>query len=225
MITMKHQLTRKKIDAQDKDTDIPQEKKLTFAFKLFGTWDSTTAVVDKSLEHYINTDARLLPRSAGIHRGKFHKSKMHIVERLALHLLVTGHYGKRHRMTSGRFGGNLYQTLHAVEDALALVEEKEKKNPIEVLVTAVQNAAVREEIISYQLGSTMARESVITSPQRRVDKTLRYMAQGAYRKSFHSKRTLAGAIATEILAAYAKSSDSTAIKEKERIEREATGAR
>ncbi|MBI4018339.1 MAG: 30S ribosomal protein S7, partial [Candidatus Aenigmarchaeota archaeon] len=64
-----------------------------------------------------------------------------------------------------------------------------------------------------------------TAPQRRVDKTLRYFAQGAYRKSFHSKKGLAQALAEEILAAYHGSQDSTALREKERIEREASGAR
>jgi len=108
---------------------------------------------------------------------------------------------------------------------LEIVEKKENKNPVEVLVRAVENAALSEEIISYQMGSIMAREAVVTSPQRRIDKTLRFFAQGAFRRSFNKKKSFAEALAEEILMAYTGSPDSTAIKEKERIEREAAGAR
>ncbi len=201
-----------------KDVKIPE-------LKMFGRWDSKIAVNDTGLSAYINLSSRLLPRSAGAYRRPFHKSKAHIAERLAMHMMVPGHQGKRHRITSGRFGGGLSQTLQAVEKALEIIEKKENKNPIEILVRAIENAAVREEIISYQLGSIMARDAVIASPQRRVDKTLRAIAQGAYRKSFGKKKGIENALAEELMAASRGSNESFAIKEKERIEREAVGAR
>lgn len=217
---------RKSFDRRPKPrrVEIKKREKTKFDVKLFGRWDSAE-VNDLSLRPYINLEPRLLPRSAGIHRGRFHKSRMHVVERLALHMMVPGHTGKRHRLTSGSMAGGLMNCLKAVEKALEIIEKKENKNPVEVLVRAIENAAVREEIISYQLGSIMAREAVITAPQRRVDKTLRYFAQGSYRKSFHSKKGIEHALAEEILAAYHGSQDSTALREKERIEREAAGAR
>jgi len=202
-----------------------KKEKTKFNIKLFGRWDSNVNVNDLGLRPYINLEPRLLPRSAGVNRGRFHKSRVHIVERLALHLMVPGHTGKRHRLTSGTFAGGFINCLSAVERALELIEKKENKNPIEVLVRAIENAAVREEIISYQLGSIMAREAVITAPQRRIDKTLRYFAQGAYKKSFHSKKGIEHALAEEILAAYHDSQDSMAMRERDRIEREAAGAR
>lgn len=191
--------------------------------KLFGRWSSIE--YNGSMRGYINLDDRLLPRSEGALRGRFHKSKVHIVERLALKLMVSGHTGKRHRITSGRFTGKFINALTAVEKALEIMEKRTNKNPLEILVHAIENAALREEVISYQLGSIMAREAVVTSPQRRVDKTLRFFAQSAYRKSFRNKKALETALAEEILAAYKSSNDSFAIKEKERIEREASGAR
>lgn len=193
--------------------------------KLFGRWDSNVEVRDAGLKPYLNLDGRLLPRSAGAFRRPFHKSKMHLTERLALHLLIPGHQGKKHRLTSGTLAGGLYQTLQAVEHALELIEKKEGKNPVEVLVRAIENAALREEIISYQLGSIMAREAVITSPQRRVDKALRVMAQGSYRSTFNKKKSIAQALADEISAAYKGSNDSFAIRERDRIEREAMSSR
>lgn len=204
---------------------VKKREKTIFNFKLFGKWDSNVPVNDPSLKGYINLESRILPRSAGTQRGRFHKSRMHITERLALKMSVSGHTGKKHKLTSGKFGGNYNNVIKTVEKALEIIEKKENKNPIEVLVKAIENAALREEVISYQLGSIMARESVITAPQRRVDKTLRFFAQSAYRRSFNKKKSLAESLAEELIAAYKNSADSFAIKEKERIEREASGAR
>ncbi len=201
-------------------------KKVEFNFKLFGRWDSNIEVQDPGLVPYINLTPRLFPRSAGVYqKHRFHKSKMHIVERLALHLLCTGHVGKRHRVTSGRSGGAFVQALGAVEKALGIIEEKEKKNPVEVIVRAIENAALREEVTNYQIGSIIARSAVITSPQRRVDKALRYIAQGAYKNSFKKNTTLAEALAKELLGAYKYEKECLAIREKERIEGEAAGTR
>ncbi len=202
-----------------------ERKKAVFDFKLFGKYDSNVPVKDISLKPYINLQPKFLPRSAGIHRGRFHKSDMYIVERLALDLLVPGHTGKKHRLTSGKFGGNYSNTLSIVEKTLDLIHKKENKNPVEVLVGAIENAAVREEIISFQMGSIMAREAVICAPQRRVDKTIKFFAQGAYRKAFNKKKAIEDALSEELIAAYKSSQDSAAIKEKERVEREASGAR
>ncbi|MBI5347427.1 MAG: 30S ribosomal protein S7 [Candidatus Aenigmarchaeota archaeon] len=201
-------------------------KKIDFGFKLFNKWDTNVIVEDPGLAPYIDLTPRIIPRSAGIHQKKrFHKSKMHIVERLALHLLCTGHTGKRHRVTSGRFGGAFAQALSRVEKAMDIIEQKEKKNPIEVIVRAIENAAVHEEVTSYQIGSIMARSAVVTSPQRRIDKALRYMAQGAYKGAFRKNTTLEQALAKEILGAYHNEKECMAIREKERIEGEAAGAR
>jgi small subunit ribosomal protein S7 len=202
----------------------PREK-TKFDIKMFGKWDSNNIEVkDISLKEYINLDAKYIPRSAGRLRKTFHKSKAHIIERLVLHILVPGHTGKKHRLTSGPYGGGFYTAMKNVEKAFDIIQEKTGKNPIEVLVRAIENAAVREEIISYQMGSIVAREAVTTAPQRRIDKTLRYIAQGSCRKAHNKKITFANALATELMAA-SEGKESYCIKEKERIEREAMGAR
>lgn len=193
--------------------------------KLFGKWDSNVELRDPGLANYINLSPRYLPRSAGVHRERFHKSNVHIVERLAHDLMVPGHSGKRHRITSGPFGGALNTALKNIEKAFDIIEKKESKNPLQVFVTAIENAAVREEIISFQVGSIIAREAVITAPQRRVDKTLRLMAHGAYKKSFQSKRSLPEALAEEIILASHNDNKSFSVQERERMEREAAGAR
>jgi small subunit ribosomal protein S7 len=202
-----------------------ERKKVVVPVKLFGKWESLgIEVKDPGMKPYINLEPRIIPRSAGRLRRTFHKSKAHIVERLALHVMQPGHVGKVHRKSSGKMGGAFYTALHNVEKALKIIEDVEKKNPIEVLVKAIENAGMREEIISYQVGSVMAREAVISAPQRRIDKTLRLFAQGSFARTRGKNYSIAQALADEIIAAY-RGKESHAIREKERIEREAAGAR
>jgi small subunit ribosomal protein S7 len=196
------------------------------AIKLFGKWENTVEYTDAGLEKYITVKPVIVPKSYGtMGKHRFHKSKMHIVERLALHMMVPGHTGKRHRITSGTLGGKTDTNLHKIEKALEIIEEKTKTNPLQVLVKAIENSAAIEEITSYQLGSIMARDAVITSPQRRVDKTLRNISQGVYKASFGKKKMAENVLADELIAAYKNDNSSFAIKEKERLEREAMGAR
>ncbi|MBI4014409.1 MAG: 30S ribosomal protein S7 [Candidatus Aenigmarchaeota archaeon] len=194
--------------------------------RLFGKWPNVAEVKDIGLKNYITVKPLIVPKSFGtMSGGRFHKSRMHIVERLANHMLVPGHTGKKHRVSSGYMGGRSDGNLKKIETAFAIIEKKTNVNPVQVLVTAVENAAPREEVTSYQLGSIMARDSVIMSPQRRVDKTLRNIAQGVYKSAFGKKKTVEDALADEIVAAFKSSNDSHAIREKERLERESIGAR
>jgi len=193
--------------------------------KLFNKWDSNVTVNDPGLKRYINLKPKILPRSAGIFRQQFHKSYAHIVERLALHLMTSGHSSKKHKITSGHFGGGFQTAMKIVEKAFDTIEQKTKKNPVEVFVRAIENASLCEEITAYQVGGIIARQAVITSPQRRVDKTLRLFSQAAYKSSFNKKINTASALAEEIMYGYENSNKSFAIKEKERIEQEAAGAR
>jgi len=203
-----------------------QEGKSQPKLLLFGKWSSEgIEVKDPGLKRYISLKPCILPKSAGSLRKPFYKYKTNIVERLATHLMQSGHSGKKHKITSGHFGGAFTTVLKVVEKALEIVEKKTKKNPIEVLVRAIENASIREEVASYQVGGIIARQAVVTSPQRRIDKTLRYFAQGAYHTAFNKKITTAEALAEEIINAYQGSNKSFAVREKERIEQEAAGAR
>ncbi len=195
--------------------------------KLFNRWPvEGITVADPGLKNYIGLVPRIVPRTHGKHaKQQFHKSNLNIVERLMNKIFVPGHRGKKHLFTSGRCVGKTGAALNLVKQAFSTIEEKTKKNPVEVLVKAVENAALTEEITSFQVGGIMARKAVITSPQRRVDLALRLIVQGSYQKS-HGKKPFSKTLAEEILAAYNHDAqNSLAIKERERIEREAQGAR
>lgn len=195
--------------------------------KLFDKWDIKVDVNDPGLKAYINLKPVIIPRTShGRHnRKKFYKSEVNIMERLMNHLFVSGHRGKRHKTSSGTFTGKSMTAYNIIKECMETIEKMTKKNPVEILVGAIENAALREEVSSYQMGSIIARKAVITAPQRRVDIALRLFTQGAYKKSFRSKKKISTALAEEIMAAYNGSKDSVAISEKERLEREAEGAR
>lgn len=196
--------------------------------KIFGKWNTDEIVVnDLGLQRYINLQVTIVPRSGGRYaKQQFHRSKMSIVERFINKLMVPGHRGKKHVLTSGRVVGR-YQTCYKIaKQTFEKIEQTTKKNPIEILVRAVENVALREETAAYQVGGIIVRRAVITSPQRRVDLALRNIVQAAYRKSFGKKETMVDALTNEIIGAYNNdASKSEAIKEKDRIEREAEGAR
>lgn len=196
--------------------------------KIFDKWSTEEIVVnDLGLRKYINLQPVLIPRSGGRYsKHQFHKSKMNIVERLMNKLQVPGHRSKKHILTSGRAVGKTNIHYKIIKQVFEKVENKTKKNPIEVLIRAIENAALREEITGYQVGGIIVRRAVITSPQRRIDLALKNIVQAAYRKSFGGKENMVNVLTNELIAAHNNdASKSEAIKEKYRIEKEAEGAR
>ncbi len=196
-------------------------------FKLFNRWSfDGIEIRDLGLRPYINLKPVLIPKSGGKSTQQFHKSDMNIVERFTNKLMVCGHKGKKHLLTSGRNTGKTQTIFNILKEVFEKLEKRTNENPLKVFVAAIENSALREEVTSYQMGGAMVRKAVVTSPQRRIDQALAIMAQSAYRKSFGKKRSMADELVEEIYAAYKNdASKSEAIKEKERIEREADGAR
>ncbi|MFH1127428.1 MAG: 30S ribosomal protein S7 [archaeon] len=195
--------------------------------KLFNTWSTEgIKVEDPGLVAYINLTPVIVPKSGGRHAKKpFYKSKLNITERLINKMFVAGHRGKKHKFTSGRNVGTSTKTSKIVIGAFHIIEEKTKKNPVEIFVKAVENSAPYEEVLTYQRGGIFARESVVTAPQRRVDLALKHIAQGTYKRSVKAKKTAEQSLAEELLAAYKKDPTSFAIQEKTRRDKEATGSR
>jgi len=195
--------------------------------KMFGSWDvSGVEITDQGLKNYINIKPVLVPRTGGRWSTKpFHKNEMSIVERFMNKLMIPGHRGKRHKLTSGRCTASTNAIYLQVKEAFEIIEKKTKKNPIQVLVRAVENASILEEIAAYRMGGIIARQAVIVAPQRRLDIALKHLAQGIYKTSFKNRKPLAQVISEELIAASENDPKSFVVSEKNRIEREAEGAR
>jgi small subunit ribosomal protein S7 len=200
---------------------------MTEKLLLFNRWDLTDVKVDDpGLRRHINLNPIVIPRSGGRHAPKpFQKEKISIVERLMNKLMVSGHRGKKHKLSSGHQVGDTQGLYKTIKNAFEIIEKRTKKNPVQVLVQAIENSALLEEIASYRLGGIIARSSVVVSPQRRIDIALRHISQGIQKVSFKNKKSLAEVISDELIAASNNDSKSYAVQERNRIEREAEGAR
>ncbi len=197
------------------------------AVLLFNRWKSEDVKVeDAGLQNQINLRPVVVPRSSGKYGNvSFHKNDMHVVERFINRLGVSGHKGKKHKRSSGRMVGQNPTLYSAVKKAFEIVEKKTNKNPIQILVKAIENSALFEEVAAYRVGGTMARKSVITAPQRRLDIALRLLTQGIYNASFKSPQGLPEVIASELISAANNDAKSHGVRERTRLEKEAEGAR
>ncbi len=199
----------------------------THEIKLFDRWSfEGIQVADKGLGAYISLHPVIFPKSGGRHaKQQFYKSKVNIVERLINKMFVPGHRGKKHKISSKNCTGKTETNVRILLDAFEIIERKTGKNPVEVLVKAVENAAPIEEVLTYQRGGIFVREAVISSPQRRVDTALKHIAQGSYGKAFQSPKTAAECLADELIAGFKNDQGSFAVAERLRREKEAQGAR
>jgi len=194
--------------------------------KIFNKWESNVNVADLGLKGYMNVSPILVPKTSGRNvKIRFHKSKNPIVERLINKLMVAGHRGKKHKISSGHNTGKSLRAYKNVMEAFEIVEKELKINPVEAFVKAVENSAPREEITSIEYGGARYPQAVDCSPQRRVDIVLRMMVQGCYIACFNKKKKVSRALADEIINAYKNDSTSSAIAKKNELERQADSAR
>jgi small subunit ribosomal protein S7 len=183
-------------------------------------------VNDPGVAPYISLNSVVVPKTGARYAGnKFHKSKIFIVERLINKLMVTGHKGKKHFISSGNQTGKAHTVYDLVEKAFEIVETKTKQNPVAVFVKAIENAAPREEIVTIEYGGARYPKAVECAPQRRIDMVLRLFAQGAKQKSFNNRKPYEVALADEIIAAAQLSPNSLAVSKKLELERQADASR
>jgi len=211
--------------------DSKQKPAPDFSKKLFGKYDfSEVRVTDPSFIEYANLSPVILPHSHGRHvKKQFGKKNVNMVERLA-NKLMRGGTGEKTSgkviRTDGRLQGKKSKALSIVEKAFDIVEKRAKKNPLQLLVDAAQNAAPREDFTRVSMGGVSYQVAVDVSASRRLDMALRNIALAAIMGAFDKKKTLAEALADEIEhAAKGDSNLSYAIKKRDETERMARSAR
>jgi small subunit ribosomal protein S7 len=181
---------------------------------LFGKWETTDIhYEDPSTRRYLSVTP--VAHTMGRHAQKqFKKSELSVVERLANRLMKTGSNA-----------GKKQQALQIVRDAFDIVHERTDENPIQVLVSAVENAAPREETVRLKYGGISVPQAVDTAPQRRVDQALKFLADGAHSSSFKTPTDAAEALANQLVGAADYDVQTYAIGQKEEKERVAAAAR
>ena len=195
--------------------------------KLFNKYEiSDIKVNDPGLQRYVNLNPLIVPKTTGkFSNNRFWRSKYNIVERLIGKVMVPGHKSKKHKYSSGHVTGKKQQAMKIVEDAFQIIENKMKKNPVEVFVKALENAAPRDEVTSIEYGGARYPQAVDCAPQRRIDQAIKQMVQGSFGKSFNNKRKIQECLADEIMKASELSQESNAISKKLEAERQADSSR
>jgi len=198
---------------------VPVLDKIEFDFQyppLFGKWDwKDVNVVDISLKNYINLDPIIVPHVGGKYANKpFGKHKMNIVERLINNMMRTEHTT-----------GNKARTYKMVREAFDLINQRTKKNPIQVFIEALEVAAPKEEITRLKYGGISVPKAVDVAASRRLDVALRNICKGATAASRKNKKRIEQCLADEIMKAAAGDMQSHAISKKDETERIAASAR
>jgi len=194
--------------------------------KLFDIYDvSDIKIEDPALKPYINIVPKLLLKSQGRNIGKWGKTKVNILERLANRIATPGHTGKKHKIITSWASGKYNVNMATVLKTLEIIEKKTNKNPIQVLVTAIENGSPKDEITVIEHGGARYPQSVDSSPMRRVDLAIRWFVQGSYHRCFGKKKKMAQSLAEEIIKASEKNMESFAMSKKNEAEKQADSAR
>jgi small subunit ribosomal protein S7 len=190
---------------------IPQNE-----IKLFQKWSFKDAKVeDIGLQRYLNLTPMTTPHSMGRHEHqRFRKANVNIVERLINNL-----------MRPGKNSGKKAKTANIVKQAFEIIYLRTGKNPIEVLVKAVENCSPCEDTTRVSYGGVVYHLSVDVAPQRRIDLAIRHITEGARAASANNPLSIQEAIANELVLAANKDIKSAGIAKRNEIERVAQSSR
>jgi len=196
----------------------------TLNLLLFRKWDiSNIQVNDPGLKNAVSLKQAILPMSYGRSALKrFNKADVNIVERLENKLL---HFGKKYAKNTGRMGGKKSKAIKIVKTAFEIMHLKTGKNPVELLVRAIENSAPNEDTTRIVYGGTVYHVSVDVSPLRRVDLALRFIADSVKESSFSNPKPFEEHLADQIIMAASNSTDAPTIKKKNELERIAQASR
>jgi small subunit ribosomal protein S7 len=194
--------------------------------KLFDKYDiSQVNVADPAMKPYVILKQKLLLKSYGRALDKVSGSQMNILERMSARLAVPGHLGRKHRIITNWSSGHYNKNMKTVLKAMEIIERKTSKNPVQVLVDAIEKGSPRDEITVIESGGARYPQAVDCSPRRRVSLAIRWIVQGSYNRCFGKKTKMADSLANEIILASKESMESFSYSKKNESEKQADGAR
>ena len=183
---------------------------------LFQKWTfDDISVKDPGLQRYINLTPTTIPHSMGRHEHqRFRKARVNIVERF-----INGF------MRPGKNAGKKARSTNIVKQSFEIIHIRTGKNPIEILVQAVENSAPAEDTTRLSYGGVVYHLSVDIAPQRRIDLALRNLTEGARKTAANNPRSLPETIADELILAANNDIKSAGIAKRNEIERIAQSSR
>ena len=191
---------------------------------LFRKWDTAEIVInDLGLKTAISLKQVIIPLDFGRSALKrYNKGQVNIVERLANKLM---HFGKKYAKNTGRQGGKKHHSLNIVKTAFEIIHLKTGKNPVEILVRAVENSAPNEDTTRIVYGGTVYHVSVDVAPLRRVDLALRFISDAIKEATFSNPKSIEEYIAEHLILAANNDPIAPSIKKKNELERVAQASR
>ena len=191
---------------------------------LFRKWDTSNIEIhDAGLKNAISLKKVIMPLTFGRSALKrFNKADVNIVERLANKIM---HFGKKYAKNTGRMGGKKAHSINIVKATLDIIHLKTGKNPVEVLVRAVENSAPNEDTTRIVYGGTVYHVSVDVAPLRRVDMALRFIADSVKEATFSNPKAIEEHLADQLIATAQNTSNAPSIKKKHELERVAQASR
>jgi len=204
-----------------------EEKQINLpVFKVFDKYDlSEITIKDPGLKDVINLEPKLIIKSQGRNVVKHGQVRVNIIERLMNKLSVAGHRNKKHKLEIGHTTGKYDKNMKIVLKAFEIIEKKMSKNPVQVLIDAIENAAPRDEVTVIEYGGARYPQAVDCAPLRRVNLALRNICHGSSDKAFGKKKTITQALAEEIMLASENNGESFAVKRRNEYEKQADSAR
>ena len=157
---------------------------------LFNKWDTTSIEIeDEGLKNVIHLHPSMtIPITFGRHEHqRLKKAEVNIVERLANKLM---HFGKRYAKNTGRMGGKKARVMNVVKTSLEIISLETGRNPVELLIRAIENASPNEDTTRIVYGGVVYHVSVDVSPLRRVDLALRFIAEGVRESTYSSPQII-----------------------------------
>jgi small subunit ribosomal protein S7 len=208
------------------EVEAPVEKSLLPTFKIFDKYDlSEVKVEDPGLRDVINLKPKLILKEQGRNVVKHGQTRVNLIERLMNKIAVAGHRNKKHKVEKGDATGKYSKNMKIVLDALEIVEKRTKKNPVAVLVKAIENSSPRDETTVIEYGGARYPQAVDVSPLRRLNLSLKWLCHSASDKSFKKKKSLAQGLAEEIVLAAEENGESAALRKRKEAEAQADSAR
>ena len=184
--------------------------------KLFEKWTfKDIQIKDLGLQKYVALKQVVVPHSMGRHEHKrFRKANVSIVERVVNNL-----------MRPGKNAGKKAKATNIVKQAFEIINLRTGKNPIEILVKAVENSAPCEDTTRISYGGIVYHLSVDIAPQRRVDLAIRHLCEAARQASINNPRSIEECVAEELILAANHDMKSQAVAKRHEIERVAQASR
>lgn len=191
---------------------------------LFRKWDvSEIEILDPGLKTAISLRKQIMPYTFGRSALKrFNKAEVNIVERL---MNKTMHFGKRYAKNTGRMAGKKTKVLNTVKTAFEIINIKSGRNPVEVLVRAVEFSAPNEDTTRIVYGGTVYHVSVDVAPIRRVDLALKFISDAIKESTFSNPKPIEEHMAEQLLLAASNDPNAPSVKKKNELERIAQASR